>query len=196
MASRDLRGIEKIDALDVHRNVAVAKLGEHLIPIRMGAVQHCDVGELHRRPLLTHGRDRVSDERCFLLVVVVHHGLHRRGLRQGRILFQTRATQRLAWPAAIVQFNAGDLRIARNGLVGATQDRRRRAAVLGERDALHADRIERPEELVERSAGGAAETVDRLVGIADGKNVSLFSRQAAGQAESGRRWSPGTRRSE
>src|ERR1019366_4306361 len=180
-----LRRVEKIDALDVHGNIAMAKFGEHLIAIGMSAVQHCDVVKIHRRVLLMHGRYGVGDELRFLLAAVVQSGLHRRCLRQGRVVFETRAAQRLTRPAAIVQLFAGNGRIDLNGLIGATQDGRSRAAVLRQRGALHPAGVESLQKLVEGPAGGAAETIDRLVGIADREYVCLLPPKQLGQLNLG-----------
>ena len=74
-------------------------------------------------------------------------------------------------------------RIALDRLVGAPQDRRRRTAIRRHGDALHPLGTKGAQELVEGSAGCAAELVDRLIGIADCEDVGFVSGKQAGQLD-------------
>src|SRR5207237_2048386 len=66
-------------------------------------------------------------------------------------------------------------RILRNEFTRTRQDGGARAAVL--RQMQHLRSRKAPRELFKRSARRSAEAIDGLVGIADGKNVLLFSRE-------------------
>ena len=178
------RSVEEIGTFDLHRNSAAAKLVRHVPAMLVVTVQHSEVAVLRRRPPLTGGFDGVSDE-ARLLVLVVHDGMHRRGLGQVLLALQPRAGERLTRPASIRQLLAADLGIALDRLVRAAQDGRRGAPVVRHSHALHALRAEGPQELIEGPAGCAAKTIDGLVGIADGEDVSFISCEKPGELDLG-----------
>ena len=133
-------------------------------------VEDGEVAKGHRRPLPAHCFNCVHDELGLLLASVVHNGLHCRRVRQLRFFLQAETFERLALPLACLQLNDG---VAGYCLISTAQYRWSGATILRHADALHTARTKRREELLEDTAGGAAEAIDRLVRIADGEDVSF-----------------------
>ena len=84
------------------------------------------------------------------------------------------------------------LAVVRDQRVRGAEDRVRRAVVLLERDRLRAAEVAL--ELEDVADVGAAERVDRLVGVADREDVPVLARRAAAGAGTARGSCPGTRR--
>src|SRR5271157_880849 len=137
-------------------------------------VQHGKIAVLHCGFAPERGFDSVGDEGG-ISALVVHDGMDRGSFGQVLLALLARAGERLAWPAAVFQFDAADLGIAADGMVGAAQNRRCGAPVFRHGHALHAAGAESFQELVEGAAGGAAKAIDCLVGVADGEDVGVLS---------------------
>ena len=174
-----LGSVGDVHALDDEWNVGLGKFLDDFIPLIVRAVEDAEVRPLALR-LPLHVADATDDVRTFGILRSKDGREDRRTRERNSRAQGLLFARRLQGCAAIGECSVGLLGKNRGIFVdqceGRTKDGRRGTAILLQYNQLGPGKV--PVEQLECLAGGAAKTVNRLVGIAHGEQISIRAGEA------------------